>query len=134
MTIVVGYAPTPEGEAALHAAADEARVRGTGLVVVSSTKGESHVDPTYRQTSALAHLVAGLRVSGLEMEVRESTQHQDPADAIVAAAEDLGAELVVIGLRRRSAVGKLLLGSTAQAVLMGAPCDVLAVRSGAARG
>lgn len=130
MLIVVGYAPTAEGEAALAAAAAEARVRGTGVVVVSSTRGESHVDPTYRQTSALAHLVAGLRGEGLDVEVRESARDEDPADAITSAAEELEAELVVIGLRRRSAVGKLLLGSTAQAVLMRAPCNVLAVRGG----
>jgi nucleotide-binding universal stress UspA family protein len=131
MAVVVGYAPTPEGEPALAAAGEEARRRGTPLVVVSSTRGESHVDPTYRPTSTLAHLTAALRSGGLAVEVREP-QVDDPADAIVGTAEAVGAELVVIGLRRRSAVGKLLLGSTAQRVLMRAPCNVLAVRGGRA--
>jgi nucleotide-binding universal stress UspA family protein len=128
MTVVVGYVPTGEGEAALTAAADEARRRGTGIVVVSSTKGESHVDPTYRQTSALAHLAAGLRSEGLHVDVRY-TRGGDPADAIVSAAQEVDAELVVVGLRRRSPIGKVLLGSTAQSVLLHAPCSVLAVRA-----
>ena len=128
MPIVVGYAPTPEGEAALTASGEEARRRNTRIVVVTTTKGESHVDPTYRQTSALAHMVASMRQEGLEVEVNDHGVNDDPAHAIVEVAEEVGAELVVIGLRRRSAVGKLLLGSTAQTVLMRAPCSVLAVR------
>ena len=129
MSIVVGYAPTPEGEAAMTAAGEEARRRNARIVVVTTVKGESSVDPTYRQTSALAHLVAGLRNQGLEVEVNDDHPEDDPAHAIVTVADEVGAELVVIGLRRRSAVGKLLLGSTAQSVLMRAPCSVLAVRS-----
>ena len=132
MTVVVGHVPTGEGEAVVTAAADEARRRGTRLVVVSSTKGESHVDPTFRQTSALAHLAAGLRSDGLQVDVRYA-QGGDPAEAIVSAAKEVDAELVVVGLRRRSPVGKLLLGSTAQSVLLHAPCSVLAVRAAGAR-
>jgi nucleotide-binding universal stress UspA family protein len=53
----------------------------------------------------------------------------EPADVIVSQAEQQNARLIVIGLRRRSPVGKLLLGSTAQAVLFNAPCPVLSVRA-----
>ena len=53
----------------------------------------------------------------------------EPAEVIVAQAEQHDARLIVIGLRRRSPVGKILLGSTAQAVLFNSPCPVLSVRS-----
>ena len=52
----------------------------------------------------------------------------EPATLIVEQASIHEARLVVIGLRRRSPVGKIVLGSTAQAVLFHAPCPVLSVR------
>ena len=129
--VVVGYVPTPEGEAALAAAADEARLRGAGLVVVSTTRGDSNVAAELPQTSKLAMAVASIRSGGVETDVRHLEHARDAADSLVAVAEEVGASLVVIGLKKRSAVGKLLLGSTAQRVLLDAKCSVLAVRSSA---
>jgi len=50
-------------------------------------------------------------------------------EGIVALAEDIGTDLVVIGGRRRSPAGKAVFGSTAQEVLLNAPCPVTFVRS-----
>ena len=52
----------------------------------------------------------------------------DIADQVIAAAEDADAEMVVIGVRHRSAVGKLLMGSVAQRVILEATCPVLSVK------
>ena len=128
MTIVVGYVPTPEGEAALIRAGEEARMREEKLVVVSSTRGESGVGPAYPQTSALSRMVADIKGEGVDVEVQHKEQARDAADEILAAAEAAGASLVVVGLKKRSAVGKLMLGSTAQTVMLGAKCSVLGVR------
>jgi nucleotide-binding universal stress UspA family protein len=128
MTIVVGYVPTPEGEAALARAGEEARLRTEKLVVVSSTRGESGVGPTYPQTGALMRLVADLKAQGVEVEVQHRERSGDAADDILAAADAVKASLVVVGLKKRSAVGKLVLGSTAQTVMLRAPCSVLGVR------
>jgi len=128
MTIVVGYVPTPEGEAALIRAGEEARMRDEKLVVVSSTRGESGVGPAYPQTSALSRMVADIKGEGVDVEVQHKEQARDAADEILAAADAAGASLVVVGLKKRSAVGKLMLGSTAQTVMLGAKCSVLGVR------
>jgi len=128
MTIVVGYAPTPEGEAALTRAGEEARLRGESLLVVSSTRGESGMGPTYPQTSALSRLVADIKGEGVEVDVQHKEGAGDPADAILAAADEAAASLVVVGLKKRSALGKLVLGSTAQTVMLRARCSVLGVR------
>jgi nucleotide-binding universal stress UspA family protein len=53
----------------------------------------------------------------------------DVADDLIAVAEETSADFIVIGLRRRSPVGKLILGSNAQRILLDAPCPVLAVKA-----
>ena len=128
MTIVVGYVPTPEGEAALARAGEEARLRAEKLVVVSSTRGESGVGPVYPQTSALMRLVTDLKGDGVDVDVEHRERSSDAADDILSVADAVKASLVVVGLKKRSAVGKLVLGSTAQTVMLRARCSVLGVR------
>ena len=64
--------------------------------------------------------------------VYEIDQHVGGLDALeelVEAADRIKASLIVIGLRRRSATGKLLTGSQAQRILLDANCPVLAVKA-----
>lgn len=129
MTIVVGYVPTAAGEGTLAVASDEARLREARLVVVSVARGDSAVGAVYPQTSALQHAVAALKASGIECEVRNLERSRDVAEAILGVAGEEEASLIVIGINRRTAVGKLLLGSTAQRVLLDADCPVLAVKA-----
>lgn len=70
-----------------------------------------------------------LREAGLTFEVRSLARGRLPSEDIVEVAEDLAAEMIVIGVRRRSAVGKLILGSHAQQILLDASCPVLAVKA-----
>ena len=70
-----------------------------------------------------------LTESGLTFDLREVVQGLDASEDLIAVAEDTDAELIVIGLRRRTPVGKLILGSNAQRVLLDAPCPVLAVKA-----
>ena len=128
MTIVVGYVPTREGEVALARAGEEARLRHAPLVVVSSTRGESRVAPDLPQTSALQMSVAEHKAAGVDVEVRHLEQVKDPAEAITSVAEEVKASLIVLGAKRRSPVGKLLLGSTVQRVLLDTDCAVLVVK------
>ena len=128
MSVVVGYVPTREGETALHHAVGEARSRGARLVVVNTSRGDALVDERYVDEDQLASLRAKLADSGVDHEVVHTMRGRDASEEILAVAEDRRAQLVVIGLRRRSPVGKLLLGSTAQRVLLDAPCPVLAVK------
>jgi nucleotide-binding universal stress UspA family protein len=129
--IVVGYVDTPEGEAALDRAVVEAQQRGARLVVISSHKGGASLDKNEANEIAetLEAVRARLAESGVEHEVRQLVRGSDPAEDLVAVAEEVDADLIVIGLRRRSPVGKLIMGSNAQQILLDAGCPVLAVKA-----
>jgi nucleotide-binding universal stress UspA family protein len=130
-TIVVGYVPKPEGRAALTRAAEEAQLRDMRLVVVNSHRGgrEFDKDDALESEAQLEEVRSTLRDAGVEHEVRQLVRGLDPADDLVNVATEVGADIIVIGLRRRSPVGKLILGSNAQRVLLDAPCPVLAVKA-----
>ena len=129
MVIVVGYYPAPPGEAALTRAIEEARSRGSRLVVVNSSRGDALVDKRFAQGEDVAHLETTLRASGVEWQLEQPVRGRDAADEILEAADSARADLIVIGLRHRTPVGKLVMGSTAQRILLGARCPVLSVKS-----
>ncbi|MEU0117496.1 universal stress protein [Streptomyces bobili] len=129
MTVLVGYVPTPEGEAALRAGIDEARLRGERMLVVNASRGDAYVDPRFAQEPDLAHVREDLAALGIEFDIRQVLGAGDAAEEIIELAERADVSLVVIGLRRRSAVGKLIMGSAAQQILLGAGCPVLAVKA-----
>jgi hypothetical protein len=116
--IVVGYSSKPEGRAALKRALSEARLRGAALVVVDTSPEVESNDLTNE-----------LSVSGVSYEIRIPADVQESAEELIRIAETTDADFIVIGLRRRSPVGKLLLGSNAQRVLLDAACPVLAVKA-----
>ena len=131
MSIVVGYVPTPQGRAALRVAAAEAVLRGVSLTVVRTQSHGHEFNPEEgrRFEIDLADALEPLGDQGIEPEVRAPVGSADPSENLIAVAEEVGASVIVIGLRRRSAVGKLFLGSNAQRVLLDAPCPVLAVKA-----
>ncbi len=126
--VVVGYVPTHEGESALSHALAEARSRQGRLLVVNTSRGDAIVDERYVDDGQLGALQDRLTASGVPHEVIHAIRGREAAEEILSVAEERRAVLVVIGLRKRSAVGKLLLGSTAQRVLLEAKCPVLAVK------
>lgn len=129
MTVLVGYVPSPEGEAALRAGVDEARTRGERLLVVNTSRGDAYVDRGFAQRQDLDQVRRDLTELGVDFDIRQVVGGRDAAEEIVDLAASSEVSLVVIGLRQRSAVGKLIMGSSAQRILLGAPCPVLAVKA-----
>ncbi len=129
MTVVVGYIPNQHGEAALTAGLAEARLRDTDLLVVNATRGDSLIDKKYLSSGAVTDLESRLAAEdGVTTSVRQG-MGADIAEEIVRIAGEVDAELLVIGLRRRTPVGKMIMGSVAQQVLIDAHCPVLAVKA-----
>ena len=129
--IVVGYVPKAEGKAALRLAAEEAKLHGSSLVIVNSHRGgrEFEGDDAVESESQLEEVRSALHDAGVEFQIRQLVRGMDPAEDLINVAEEVSAEVIVIGLRRRSPVGKLILGSNAQRILLDAPCPVLAVKA-----
>ena len=128
-TIVVGYLPTPEGSAALDLAKTWAAANEARLVVVNTGRNGDYSHPNFASAQDIDAVDHELSASGISHEVHQPTDGKPAAEAILDAATHSSADLIVIGLRRRSPVGKLITGSTAQQVLLDADCPVLTVKS-----
>jgi nucleotide-binding universal stress UspA family protein len=127
--IVVGYSADPFGRAALEHGIAEAKLRGTTLNVINATSGEAYVDAAFAQEGEVHNVEERLNNCGVEFELSQPVG-VDTAEELLKAMERNDAELLVIGIRHRSPVGKLLLGSVSQQLLLECEKPVLAVKPG----
>lgn len=130
-----------ESEQVLQVAKDTAVRFDAELLLLSVINPIRHVSPGYDMTGALKQTLtleaeignqrrAQLREQGQNLDVGPNDVHVEfgsPASVIHSTVTKLDIDLVVIGTHARHGLG-LLLGSTANAVLHGATCDVLVVR------
>jgi nucleotide-binding universal stress UspA family protein len=128
--IVVGFASTPEGHAALRHAGHEALLRKLSLLVVDLSKDNHDATPAAIGAD-LADLRAGFAAAGLAIDIAPPDALFEPSEHLLKVTQEADATLIVIGLRHRTRVGKFLLGSSAQRILLEADCPVLTVKSGA---
>jgi nucleotide-binding universal stress UspA family protein len=131
MNIVAAFRPSTESRAAVDRAIEEARLRGGRLLVVHSMHGgeRDQLEQVMQYRTRFEQLRADLEQAGIDHEFIEFARGNSPAEDLLEVARERGADLIVIGVRRRSPVGKLVLGSNAQTVLLEADCPVLAVKS-----
>ncbi|RJS47701.1 universal stress protein [Nocardioides cavernaquae] len=125
--MVVSWSPDDFGRTAIEHAVSEARLRSASLVVVNATRGDSLVDDHYARGSQVEDLRRVLTETAVPFEIRQS-MGSDIADQVLDVAEEVAATLIVVAVHRRSPVGKLIMGSVAQRVILGADCPVIAVK------
>ena len=129
MSIIVGFVPTPAGEAALTAGIAEAQLRKQDLVIVNSAREGALVDKAVAPIDVLERAAQRAADVGVTVSVIQPPYQHDLADEFLDVAREANASLIVIGLRHRSQVGKFILGSHAQRILMQADRPVLAVKA-----
>lgn len=125
--VVAGFVDRPEGWAALESAVHEARLRNTRLIVVHSGACE----PALRDDMAnrIVEIAEATEGPDLVWEIQVLDVGNQPVEDLVSVVEEHAAQLLVIGVRRRSSVGKFVMGSDAQRILMLAQCPVMAVKA-----
>lgn len=128
MTILVGYVPSPEGTAAISRAMAEAQRSGEPLLLINSALHPTDSEGPISTEIVQDALDARLKAAGITHTIRQLAVGENAADAILESAKEVHASLIVIGVRKRSPIGKLILGSTAQRVLLDADCPVIAVK------
>lgn len=130
MKILVAFDGSNVAKAALDAAKKHARAFEAQLVLVwSMAKGEEDQQETIQGAeNTLAYWKNEITREGLPCETHLLIRGLEPGEDLVRFARENDLQEIVIGVRRRSKVGKLVFGSTAQYVILKAPCPVLCVR------
>ncbi|MFC0673754.1 universal stress protein [Brachybacterium hainanense] len=125
-TILIAYVPSATSEAALAFATAEAELRGGSLLVLAS---EAAINPA-KAKGVTDHrpLQERLEAGPVPFELRTVPRRDDPADDILETIETEDVDLVVLGIRKRTPIGKILLGSTSQRVAIESPVPVVLVK------
>lgn len=131
MTIAVAHKVAPTGRLALEHGVREARLRNTDLAVIHVVVDSIDADRTEAYRLGISDEIE--RAVGAHPDLTWSLHLQtpmpDPAAAVLQLVTRLDPELLVIGARRRSPVGKALLGSVAQDLILEATVPVLVVKT-----
>lgn len=127
MTIVVAYVPRPEGQAALDKGIEIAKRRNEHLLVVNATPGSGD-DEAMASAQDVEQIEKLLTQNGLDAEFKQYGRGKNAVEEIEALMQTFPVSLLIIGIRKRSPVGKLIMGSVAQDLLLSVSCPVLAVK------
>jgi len=130
MKLLVSYSGTKESEAALKIARKHAKIFDAKLVVVSSSEGGKGEKPEEinKIKQDLESLQKDISEDGIACEVEQLARGLTPGEDIVLFAEENDIEQIYVGIRKKSRTSKLILGSTAQYIILKANCPVTSVK------
>ena len=131
MNILVGYDGSNGAREALELASKHAKVWGAKIDVVNCMA--QNRDLQYNDIRKVEQDLEGevhyiLNSEKIPYETHLVISGQDSGEDLVQFAEQNKADEIIIGIRKKSTIGKLVFGSTAQYVVLNAPCPVVSVR------
>lgn len=129
MTILLAYVSRPEGRAALNKAIEISKERNEPMLIVNASPGGQQEDASLVPAFEVEEIEEELAAKGIQAEFKQYVRGNNAVDEINDMVESRDISLLIIGLRKRTAVGKLLLGSVAQEILMTVSCPVLCVKA-----
>jgi len=130
MKILVGYDGSKVADDVIKLAHKHAKAFKADIYIVTSLEQglglkKEDID---KAESKLEKLRTPFKVDDIPCETQASVSYQSPGEDLVNYTKDKDIDEIIIGVRRRSKVGKLVFGSTAQYVILEAPCPVVAVK------
>ena len=135
MTVAVAHqASSSSRTIALQQAAREARLRGADLAVLHVVESlDLDIEDAYRHSLSdeVESAFSEVGASDVPWQLYLATAQDDVAETILELTGKIQADLLIIGARRRSPVGKALLGSVTQTLILQADVPVLVVKSAA---
>ncbi len=129
MTILVAYVPRPEGQAALDKGIELSKRENERLVVVNASPGGTKEDASMADVQDAERVKQLLENAGVNAEFKQFVRGKNAVEEIEALVESLQVTVLIIGIRKRTPVGKLIMGSIAQEILLTVSCPVLAVKA-----
>lgn len=127
MKILVGYAGSDLSNKVLKLARKRAKSLGAKVYVLHSKVTDLPNKEHEQDLQEMENVRRLLEKEGLACETHVSVRNMTPGQHLVQFAEENGIDEILVGVKRKSKVGKLLLGSTAQHVILNAPCPVVSV-------
>lgn len=130
MKILVGYDGSNSAKDALALAKKHADAFGAEVTVLASLTGGSatHSVEVEHATEDLEWAKSSIEEDNIPCKTKLLIRGMTPGEDLVDYAGENGIDEIVIGIKRRSKVGKLLFGSNAQYVILKAPCPVVTVK------
>ena len=130
MNILVGYDGSHAAIDALKLAKTRAKASEAKVEVVTSMKGakNNQYEDLQQAELGLEYAKALLEEDNISCETHLLVRSLAPAEDLVQFAEENQVDEIIVGVRRRSKLGKLLLGSTAQRVILHASCPVITIK------
>lgn len=130
MKILVGYDSTNSSKEALNLAKSHAKIFGASVEVVTSMQkgSESERKDIEQAERGLEYAKSLFEEEGIDCNTHLLIRGLSAGEDLVEFANENQIDLIVVGVKRRSKVGKLLMGSTAQYVILQAECPVISVK------
>ncbi|UCH22345.1 MAG: universal stress protein [Deltaproteobacteria bacterium] len=130
MKILVGYNGSKEAEKALKLAQKLAAAFDAEIYIVTSLEQGPQLDKIYieKAEGELEYLRTPFNIADIYCETHVSVSYRTPGEDLINFAKENSIDMIVIGVRKRTKVGKFVFGSTAQYVILEAPCPVITVK------
>ena len=130
MKFLVGYNGSAEAKAALSLAGDFAKIFNAEVWVMTSLEGGAgeKIEDITRAEQNLQEAKQFLDEKGIACETHQMARGLSPGEDLVRFAEDNQIDQIYVGIEKKSKTSKLLLGSTAQFVILKAPCPVITAK------